>query len=124
VGDRMTFVNYAPVISISALTGKGVLRIWDAIDEVYANYSQTVSTSKLNNWLEGIRQFGHTVNKGKRTLKLKYMTQTHNQPPQFTIFCNHPDLVTDNYERFLENRLRKEFDFTGTPINLKFKRRD
>lgn len=124
IEDRLVFVGYAPVIAISALTGKNVGRIWDAIDTAFASFTQTVSTSKLNNWLAEIRDFGHNVSKGKKLLKIKYVTQTATCPPQFTFFANHPDIVDDNYERYLENRLRKAFDFTGTPIRLKFKRKD
>lgn len=124
INDRLVFVNYAPVISISALTGKGVLRIWDAVDTVYENFSSQVSTSKLNAWLQGIREFGHTVSKGKKVLKMKYVTQTRTCPPEFTFFCNHPELINDNYERFLENRLRQSFDLTGTPVRFKVKRKD
>ncbi len=124
INDRLVFVNYAPVISISALTGKGVLRIWDAVDTVYENFSSQVSTSKLNAWLQSIREFGHTVSKGKKVLKMKYVTQTRTCPPEFTFFCNHPELINDNYERFLENRLRQSFDLTGTPVRFKFKRKD
>lgn len=124
INDRLVFVNYAPVISISALTGKGVLRIWDAVDTVYENFSSQVTTSKLNAWLQGIREFGHTVSKGKKVLKMKYVTQTRTCPPEFTFFCNHPELINDNYERFLENRLRQSFDLTGTPVRFKFKRKD
>lgn len=124
INDRLVFVNYAPVISISALTGKGVLRIWDAVDTVYENFSSQVSTSKLNAWLQSIREFGHTVFKGKKVLKMKYVTQTRTCPPEFTFFCNHPELINDNYERFLENRLRQSFDLTGTPVRFKFKRKD
>lgn len=124
IGDRMMFVGFAPVISISALTGKGVSRIWGAVDTAFENYSKRVSTSKLNIWLEGLREFGHTVTKGKKVLRLKYATQTRTCPPEFTFFCNHPEIVNDNFERYLENRLRQEFDFAGTPIRLKFKRRD
>lgn len=120
----MVFVGYAPVISISALTGKGVQRIWDAVDLAYENYAMQQSTAKLNTWLQGIRDFGHTINQGKKVLKIKYVTQTRVCPPEFTFFCNHPDLVNNNYERFLENRLRQAFDFTGTPINLRFKKKD
>ena len=124
IEDRMTFVSYAPVISISALTGKGVGRIWDAVDGAHANFSQRLSTSKLNAWLQGIREFGHTVSQGKKILKLKYVTQTAACPPEITFFCNHPEIVDDNFKRYLENRLRSAFDFSGTPIRLKFKRRD
>ncbi|MBE6470619.1 MAG: ribosome biogenesis GTPase Der [Coriobacteriaceae bacterium] len=123
IEDRMMFVSYAPVIAIIAATGKNTHRIWTAIDEAYANYSKTVSTSKLNIWLTEIRDFGFTPSKGKRVVKLKYVTQTGTCPPVFTFFANHTDLIDDNYERYLTNRLRKSFDFTGTPIELRFKKK-
>lgn len=124
IADRLTFVGYAPVVAISALTGKNVKRIWDTIDRAFDGYNRQVSTSKLNNWLTEIRDFGHTISKGKKLLRMKYVTQTGTCPPQFTFFANHPDVVDDNYRRYLENRLRATFDFTGTPIRLKFKRKD
>lgn len=124
IGDRLMFVGYAPVISISALTGKGVSRIWEAVDAAYENYSSQVSTSKLNAWLQHIREFGHTVSHGKKVLKMKYVTQTRTCPPEFTFFVNHPELINDNYQRFLENRLRQSFDLSGTPIRFKFKKKD
>ena len=124
IEDRMTFVGYAPVVATCALTGKKVDRIWDAVDKAYAGFSQTISTNKLNSWLSSIRETGHTVSRGKAVLRMKYVTQTGTCPPHFTVFVNRPDLVTDNYERFLENRLRKTFDLEGTPIRLKFKKKD
>ena len=124
IEDRMTFVGYAPVVATCALTGKKVDRIWDAVDKAYAGFSQTISTNKLNSWLSSIRETGHTVSQGKAVLRMKYVTQTGTCPPHFTVFVNRPDLVTDNYERFLENRLRKTFDLEGTPIRLKFKNKD
>ena len=124
IADRMTFVGYAPVIAISALTGKKVDRIWEAVDEVYANYTQTIPTNRLNTWLAGIRETGHTVTQGKAILRMKYVTQTGTCPPRFTFFANRPDLVNDNFERFLENRMRESFDIVGTPIEFKFKKKD
>lgn len=124
IEDRLTFVGYAPVIAISALSGKNVHRIWNAIDTAYQNYSSVISTSRLNVWLQDIREFGHTISKGKRILKLKYVTQTGTEPPFFTFFCNHPDLVEPSFERYLENRLRSTFGFEGAPIRLKFKKKD
>ena len=109
---------------MSALTGKNVNRIWDVIDAAYDNYCGTIPTSKLNAWLADIRESGYTVTQGKKILRMKYVTQTKTCPPQFTFFVNHPDIVTDNFERFLENRLRSSFDLTGTPVHVKFKRKD
>lgn len=124
IEDRLTFVGYAPVIAISALSGKNVHRIWNAINQAYDNYCQTISTSRLNAWLQEIRDFGHTISKGKKILKMKYVTQTGTCPPQFAFFCNHPDIIEPSFERYLENRLRSTFDLTGTPIRLRFKRKD
>ncbi|MBB3170596.1 ribosome biogenesis GTPase Der [Parvibacter caecicola] len=124
IADRMTFVGYAPVVAISALTGKKVQRIWDAVEEAFANYSQVIPTGKLNAFLTTIRESGHTVSKGKAILRMKYVTQTATKPPRFTFFCNRPDVVDDNYERYLENRLRAAFPLTGTPVRLRFKKKD
>lgn len=124
VGERLGFVGYAPVLRISALTGKGVHRIWDAVDTVYENYTQEVSTSALNKLLTEMRDFGHTLNKGGKTLKMHYVTQTRTAPPGFTFFANHPHMVDDNFSRYVENRLRDRFDFTGTPLILKFRKKE
>ena len=124
ITDRMTFVGYAPVVATCALTGKSVHRIWEAVDVAYENFCKSIPTNQLNVWLGEIREGGHTVSKGKAILRMKYVTQTATCPPQFTFFVNRPDLVNDNYERFLENRLRKSFDLTGTPVKLKFKKKD
>ncbi len=124
IADRMMFVRYAPVIAISALTGKRVDRIWAAIDKAYEAFNQVIPTNRLNTWLGGIREEGHTVRKGKAVLRMKYVTQTGACPPRLTFFVNRPDLVDDNFERFLENRLRKTFDLEGTPVQLRFKKKD
>ena len=124
VTDRMMYVGYAPVIAISALSGKNVHRIWAAIDKAYANYSKTIPTNQLNAWLAEIRESGHSISKGKAVLRMKYVTQTGTCPPVFTFFANRPDIVDDNYERYLENRMRKYFDLEGTPVRFKFKKKD
>ncbi len=124
IADRMMYVGYAPVVAISALTGKSVQRIWEAIDVAYANFSKTIPTNQLNTWLAEVREVGHTISKGKAHLRIKYVTQTGTCPPTFTFFANRPDIVDDNYERYLENSMRKAFDLKGTPIRIKFKKKD
>lgn len=121
--DRFMYVAYAPVIRISALTGRSVHRIWEAINAVAEIRASKIPTSKLNELLSEMRDFGHTVTKGNRKLRMNYITQTGVEPPRFTIFCNHPDLVDESFERYIENRLRSTFDFTGTPIRLKFRKK-
>jgi len=124
IEERLGFVGYAPVIRISALSGRGVHRIWDQVDKVFASYVQEISTSALNKLLTEMRDFGHTVNRGGATLRMHYVTQTRTAPPGFTFFANHPSMVEDNFRRYVENRLRERFDFTGTPIFLKFRKKD
>jgi GTP-binding protein len=124
VEENLGFVSFAPVIQISALTGRGVHRIWDAVDTVYASYMRAITTSALNRMLTEMRDFGHTVNKGGKTLRVHYVTQTRVAPPGFTFFANHPSMVDDNFRRYVENRLRQAFDFTGTPVLLKFRKKD
>ena len=92
--------------------------------EASRTHASHIKTSQLNNLITQIREGGHTVTDKGRRLKIHYVTQTGERPPAFTFWCNAPDLVDDNYERFLENRLRETFDLVGTPIRLKFRRKD
>jgi ribosome-associated GTPase EngA len=124
VAERLGFIGYAPVLKISALSGKGVDKIWAVVDTVYTNYTKTITTSQLNKLLTEMRDFGHTVSKGKQTLRVNYVTQTRTSPPGFTFFANHPMLADDNFKRYVENRMRDAFDLTGTPIIMKFRKKD
>lgn len=124
IEDRLGFIGWAPVLRISALTGHNTHKIFAEVDAVYHNYSKQVPTSQLNKLLTELREFGHTINKYGKTLRINYVTQTHSAPPAFTFFANHPDLVDENFKRYLENRLRERFDFIGTPVYLKFKKKE
>ena len=121
VEKKLGFVGYAPLLRISALTGSRVGKILDAVDFVYEAYTQELSTSSLNRLLTEMREFGHTVTKQRKVLKVNYMTQTGTAPPRFTLFANHPTLADENFSRYVENRLREQFELTGTPIVLKFR---
>lgn len=123
VTERLHFVAFAPCVRISALTGRSLGRVWEAVDQVFANRAQTIPTPQLNKLLTELREFGHTVTKGTRRLKMNYVTQTGHNPPAFTFFVNSTDLVTDNFKRYLDNRLRDRFDLVGTPIRLRFKQK-
>lgn len=121
---RMGFASWAPLVRISALTGRSCDRALDFARSAAEARASRVQTSKLNNLLDDIRQSGHTITRKNRRLKLNYATQANTCPPTFTFFCNAPDLVDDNFERFMENRLRERIDLTGTPIRLKFRKKD
>jgi GTP-binding protein len=124
IADRLPFVSWAPVLAISALTGRSVHRIWGAIDAAYTNFSATIPTPQLNSLLTELRDFGHTVSKGKLRLRIHYVTQTGSRPPRFTFFANHPHIVNNAYLRYLENRMRATFSLEGTPIRLRFKKKE
>ena len=121
---RMSFASWAPFVNISALTGRSCLKVLDVARKAAAARASHIKTSQLNQVLDAIRESGHTVVVKNRRLKINYGTQTGDNPPIYTFFCNAPDLVDDNFERFLENRLRQAFDLEGTPIRFKFKRKD
>ncbi|WP_077597961.1 ribosome biogenesis GTPase Der [Olsenella urininfantis] len=124
LGQRMSFASWAPSVNISALTGRSTDRVLAAALRVAQNHSQQIKTPQLNNLITQVRESGHTVTSKNRRLKINYGTQTGSKPPVFSFWCNAPDLIDDNYERFLENRLRATFDLEGTPIRLRFRRKD
>lgn len=124
VERRMGMAKWANYLRISALTGRSVEKIWALVDSAAQNRTSRISTSKLNQLLTDMREFGHTIVDGKRRLRMHYVTQTGTNPPTFTFFVNHTDLINDSYRRYIENRMRATFDFKGTPIRLRFRKKD
>jgi GTP-binding protein len=108
----------APLIPVSAKTGRGLDRLHDAILRAYDVWNRRVSTAQLNRWLTGmLEQHPPPAPQGKR-IKLRYMTQAKSRPPGFVVMCSHPDKMPDSYRRYLVNGLRQDFDMPGTPIRL------
>ncbi len=124
VARRLDFARFAPVLRISALSGRSISKIWPLIAEVAKNRSRKIPTHELNVFLATVRETGHTVIEGKQKLRMTYATQTGFNPPVITFFCNHPKIVDEGYKRFLENRLRETFNLIGTPVVLKFRPKD
>ena len=124
VQKRLSFAQWAETLRISAKTGRGVDKVLDLANKAARARDITISTAHLNRVMIEIRKSGYTVVKKNKRLKVNYITQTGHRPPVFTIFCNMPELVSDNYRRFIENRLRGAFDLKGTPIRLRFRRKD
>lgn len=119
--DNLIAVDYAPVLIISALTGRGTEKIFKAIDSVYKNFSQRISTKKLNNFIRNIvENTPPPIHKGKE-IKFYYISQPMTKQPTFVIFTNEIKGVPENYKRFLQNRLRHEFELEGTPIKIIFR---
>ncbi len=108
----------APLVTVSAKTGKGLDRLHTAIMKAQAVWNRRVSTAQLNRWLSGmLEQHPPPAPQGKR-IKLRYMTQAKTRPPGFVVMCSHPDKMPESYSRYLVNSLREDFDMPGTPIRL------
>ncbi|WP_298842664.1 ribosome biogenesis GTPase Der [uncultured Roseobacter sp.] len=108
----------APLITVSAKTGRGLDRLHQAVVRAYETWNRRVTTAQLNRWLTGmVEAHPPPAPQGKR-IKLRYMTQAKTRPPGFVVMCSHPDKVPESYSRYLVNGLRLDFDMPGTPIRL------
>jgi GTP-binding protein len=114
----MPFVSYAPLVFVSALTGKGVVKILDRAEEVYESGSREVATPRLNEFLAWINAVRPPLTKTKRRLKIKYMTQKGVRPPTFILFTHSPAALLPAYEKYFLQALRERFDLSGTPLRL------
>ncbi|MBO6853260.1 MAG: ribosome biogenesis GTPase Der [Marivivens sp.] len=108
----------APLVTVSAKTGRGLDRLHDAIMKAYNTWNRRVPTAALNRWLVGmLEQHPPPAPQGRR-IKMRYMTQVKTRPPAFVVMTSHPDVVPSSYSRYLINGLRDDFDMPGTPIRL------
>ncbi len=124
VHEKLGFMTYAPVLFISAKTGQRVNKIYELIKFVADQSAFRISTGMLNDLVnEAIAMVQPPSDKGKR-LKIYYMTQAGIKPPSFVVFVNDLELFHYSYERYLENQLRKNFGFEGTPIRFIHRQRD
>lgn len=115
---RLPQVTGMPVVALSALTGQGLARLMQAINEAHAVWNKRVPTNALNRWLDRALAAHPPPAVSGRRLKLNYMTQPKARPPSFVIFCTRADAVPEAYQRYLINGLRDEFGLPGTPIRL------
>jgi len=121
---KIPTLSYVPVIYISATSGQRAVNVLKLCREIEARQSKRIQTSALNRFLENAVSRRHPAAVRGKYIKFFYVTQTEINPPTFVLFCNYPKLLQKQYLRYLENRLREEFDFTGVPIRVKVKSRD
>lgn len=118
------FLPFAPILFVSALTGQRVSRIMGEVEKVWGEFNRQVPTAALNKTLEdAVRSHPPAVYQGRR-IKFFYMTQTAVRPPSFVFFTNKAEGVHFSYQRYLTNKLRDSFGFSGTPIRLSFRDRE
>jgi len=121
--DHLKYLDYAPILFVSALTGQRVYKIIETVDAVFAEYTKKVPTSELNQILEvSVKNYPPPSFHG-RHVKLFYTTQVGVKPPTFIVFCNYPQAIHFSYRRYLENRIREHLGFVGTPLRLIFRSR-
>jgi GTP-binding protein len=118
------FLNFAPAMTISALTGLRVRKIFKQVDEVYDQYARRITTGQLNKFLErAIEKNEPSLHRGKR-IKFYYAAQISTKPPTIVCFVNYPQAVHFSYKRYLINQLRQETGLDKTPIRIIFRQRE
>ncbi|NVM21341.1 MAG: ribosome biogenesis GTPase Der [Desulfobacterales bacterium] len=124
VRDRLKFLGFAPVLTISALTGQRAFKIFDWVETVYEQYTTRISTGRLNRVFETlINQHEPHMYRGRR-IKFYYATQVYASPPAFVCFVNYPQGIHFSYKRYVVNQLREALGLNRTPIRLIFRKRE
>jgi GTP-binding protein len=120
---HMRFLDYAPILHISAATGERIGKVLETIDKIAAARQQRVPTPVLNKFLEEVTAANPPVSPGRKHVRILYAAQIGIRPPSFVFFTNVATTFHFSYERFLINRLRERFGFAGSPIRVQVRRR-
>jgi GTP-binding protein len=124
VKRRMKFLEYAPILHISALTGERAPRVLETIDRIAASRRKRIPTPALNKFIEAVTAANPPVSPGRKHVRILYAAQTGIAPPSFVFFTNVATTFHFSYQRYLANQLREHFDFFGTPITMRVRRRE
>jgi GTPase len=111
------------IVTVSATTGRGVARLLDRVEQLYAKHTSRIPTPALNTFLRELRATRQAPSRDRRRLNLLYGTQTGTRPPRFRFFVNDPGLVTRDYGYWVENQVRDRFELQGIPVSIDFVRR-
>jgi len=121
--EKLAPIDYLPIIFSSVLTKQRIHQVVEKAVQVYDNKTKKIPTSKLNELIQReIEHYPPPSMKGK-FIQIKYVTQVQARYPSFAFFCNHPQYIQESYQRFLENKIRENFDFEGVPIRLIFRQK-
>ena len=123
IQHNLNFMAYAPYLFISAKTGQRVNKVLELAKKCYDNYSKRIATGVLNDIVSKAVLMKEPPVIALKRLKIYYVTQVDTKPPTFIFFVKNADSLHFSYERYLENRLRESFDFSGTGIKLIFRER-
>jgi GTP-binding protein len=120
---KLPHVAHAPVLYISARTGKGCSRVLPLARDVFAAFNTRIPTARLNQFLRDAVAAYSPPQRYHHPVRLNYMTQVRVRPPTFTVFCNSPEGVHEPYDRYLQNRMREQFGFLGSPLRIQYRRK-
>ena len=121
--EKLAPIDYLPIIFSSVLTKQRIHQVVEKAVQVFENKTKKVPTSKLNDVIQReIEHYPPPSMKGK-FIQIKYITQVQARYPSFAFFCNHPQYIQESYQRFLENKIRENFDFEGVPLRLIFRQK-
>lgn len=116
--SELHFVKYSKMLFVSATEKKNIHKIWGLVREAYENYQKRIPTGKLNKIIEDITLSISLPTKKGKMLKIYYATQANIKPPEIVLFVNDSDLMTEQFEKYVEKEIRANFDFSGSPIKL------
>ncbi len=123
IKDKLKFMDFSPIIFISAVTGQRAPKIFDIIDEVYAQYTKRVATAPLNSLVEKSLQRNPLARFQGREMHISYATQTSVKPPTFVFFVSNVKGIHFSYERYLLNQIRENFGFEQVPLKIVFRKK-
>jgi GTP-binding protein len=121
--EKLSFAPWAPVIGVSAKTGRGVGTLLETVRNVSTAFTSRVSTGQLNRFFERVLETHPPPTMGNRAPRLFFITQAETSPPLFVVITNEPEHIHFSYQRFLTNQLRKAFGFEGVPLRIVYKKR-
>ena len=123
IKEKLRPFDDVPIIFTSALEKQRIHKAVEVAMEVYENRTRRISTSELNTFLEGIIEAYEPPSVKGKFIKIKYATQLPGRNPKFVLFCNLPQYVSDSYKRYIENKLREKYNFSGVPITIYFRKK-
>lgn len=122
--DELPFLAFAPIEFISALTGQRTTNLLEISDKIYEEYTKRISTGLLNSVLKDAILMNTPPTRKGRVIKINYAAQVSVAPPKFVLFCNYPEIIHFSYARYIENKFREAFGFDGSPIMIRFEKKN
>jgi GTP-binding protein len=119
--EILAFVPWAPMVTVSALQGKGVSALLGRVEDAVAEHRKRIGTAELNRFFEEVLEKHPPPTMHHRSIRLYYITQATIGPPTFVIMTNDPNGVHFSYQRYVVNQIRKRFGFRGTPIRVRYR---